>query len=197
MRSWSVVAAFVVVLVCPCLNAQSGLKPGAEPCDQAFRHASSTVLRYLENLANQEVPSSINQRRSFVRLRASDYKEKIALATEVILHCESSMAAASEIQATLVHLYHGQPVEAVESSPGATDTAGGQDEVTGAGMKIAVSTLAIAPERRVIGLEFGNADDRATLRLVFKPSKKMIYLTSPSGKEVPTTEPDGFVRVLR
>jgi hypothetical protein len=50
---------------------------------------------------------------------------------------------------------------------------------------------------RVIELRFGDADDQATLRLVYEPSKKKIDVITPTGNKVPTTIPDGFVRVLQ
>jgi hypothetical protein len=122
----------------------------------------------------------------------------VAIATDVIMHCESSTTPASEIQATLVRLYKGQPIERIGTSPiSGTATAGKQDMIAGAGMKLAVSTPAATSEMRVIELRFGDGDDQATPRLVFEPSKKMIDIITPTGNKVPTTIPDGFVRVLR
>ncbi len=194
----TIVTIFAAGLFCPRLHAQNDLQPGVEPCDQALRHASSAVLRYQGNLANQGPPNSVNQGSPVVRQRAGDYKEKVAIAVDVIMHCESSKTPASEIQATLVHLYKGQPIEELGTPPvSGTASAGKQDKRAGAGMKIAVSAPAATSEMRLIELRFGDADDQATLRLVFEPSKKMIDIITPTGKKVPTTIPDGFVRVLR
>jgi hypothetical protein len=198
MIRWTIVATFGAGILCPRLHAQNDLRPGVEPCNQAFRHASSAVLRYQGNLANQGQPNSVNQGSPVVRQPAGDYKEKVAIATDVIMHCESSTTPASEIQATLVRLYKGQPIEEIGTSPvSGTATAGKQDKGAGADIKIAVSTPAANSEMRVIELRFGDADDQATLRLVYAPSKKMIDIITPTGKRVPTTIPDGFVRVLR
>jgi len=188
MIRWTIVATFAAGLLCPRLHAQNDLQPGVEPCDQALRHASSAVLLYQENLANQGPPNSVNQGSPVVRQRAGDYKEKVAIATDVIMHCESATTPASQIQATLIRLYKGQPIDEIGTSPvSGTATAGKQDKVAGAGMKIAVSTPAAALETRVIELRFGDADDQATLRLVYEPSKKMIDIKTP----------DGFIRVRR
>jgi hypothetical protein len=114
------------------------------------------------------------------------------------MHCELSTTPASEIQANLIRLYKGQPIDEIGTSPvSGTATAGKQDKIAGAGMKIAVSTPAATSEMRVIELKFGDADDQATLRLVYEPNKKMIDIITPTGKRVPTRIPDGFVRVLR
>jgi hypothetical protein len=198
MNRWTIVATFAAGLFCPLLHAQNDLQPGVEPCDQALRHASSAFLRYQENLANQGPPNSANRGSPVVRQRAGDYKEKVTIATDVIMHCELSKTQASEIQATLVHLYKGQPIEEIGTSPvSGTATAGKQDKIAGTRTKIAVSTPAGTSEMRVIELRFGDEDDQATLRLVYEPSKKMIDITTPTGKKIPTSEPDGFVRVLR
>jgi hypothetical protein len=198
MIRWTIVATFAAGLLCPRLQAQTDLQPGVEPCDQALRHASSAVLRYQGNLANQGPPNSVNQGSPVVRQHAGDYKEKVAIATDVIMHCELSTTPASEIQANLVHLYKGQPIEELGTSPvSGTANAGKQDKRAGTGMKIAGSTPAATPEMRVIELRFGDEDDQATLRLVFEPSKKMIDIITPTGKKVPTTKPDGFVRVFQ
>jgi hypothetical protein len=102
------------------------------------------------------------------------------------------------MQATLVRLYKGQPIEEIGTSPiSGTATAGKQDKIAGADTKIAVSTPPATSEMRVIELNFGGADDKATLRLVPEPGKKMIDIITPTGKKVPTTKPDGFVGVLR
>jgi hypothetical protein len=188
MIRWTIVATFAAGLLCPRLQAQNDLQPGVEPCDQALRHASSAVLRYQGNLASQGPPNSVNQGSPVVRQRAGDYKEKVAIATDVIMHCESALTPASQIQATLIRLYKGQPIDETGTSPvSGTATAGKPDKVAGAGMKIAVSTPAAALETRVIELRFGDADDQATLRLVYEPSKKMIDIKTP----------DGFIRVRR
>jgi hypothetical protein len=198
MIRWTIVATFAAGLLCPRLYAQNDLQPGVEPCDQAPRHASSAVLRYQANLANQEPPNSVKQGSPVVRQRAGDYKEKVAIATDVIMHCELSTAPASEIQAHLVRLYKGQPIEELGKSPlSGTATAGRQYKGASAGMKISVSPPTATPEVRVIELRFGDVDDQATLRLVYEPSQKMIDVITPTGKRVPTTTPDGFVRLLR
>jgi hypothetical protein len=198
MNRWTIVATLVAGLLCPRLHAQNDLQPGVEPCDQALRHASWAVLRYQRNLANQGPPNSGGQGSPVVRQRAGDYKEKVGIATDVIMHCELSTTPASEIQANLVRLYQRQPIEELgTSSVSGTANAGKQDKRAGTGMKIAVSTPAATPEMRVIELRFGDEDDQATLRLVYEPSKKMIDVITPAGKKVPTTKPDGFVRVLQ
>jgi hypothetical protein len=198
MIRWTIVATFAAGLLCPRLHAQNNLQPGVETCDQALRHVSSAVLRYQGNLANQGPPNSVNQGSPVVRQRAGDYKEKVAIATDVIMHCELSTTPASEIQANLVRLYKGQPIEELGTSPfSGTANAGKQNKRAGTGIKIAVSTPSATPEMRVIELRFGDADDQATLRLVYEPSKKKIDVITPTGNKVPTTIPDGFVRVLQ
>ena len=153
MFRWTIVATFAAGLLCPRSPAQNDLQPGVEPCDQALRHASSAVLRYEGNLANQGAPNSVTQGSPVIRQRAGDYKEKVASATDVIMHCISSTTPASEIQATLVRLYRGQPIEEIGTSPvPGTATDGKQDKIAGAGMKIAVSTPTATSEMRVIDL---------------------------------------------
>lgn len=192
MNRWTIVAILAAGFLCPHLHAQNDLQPGVEPCDQALRHASSAVLRYQVNVANQGPPNSGGQGSPVVRQRAGDYKEKVAIATDVIVHCELSTTPASEVQANLVRLYKGQPIEELGRSP----VSGTANKRAGTGMTIAVSTPAATPEMRVIELRFGDENDQANLRLVYEPSKKMVDVITPTGKKVPTTKPDGFVRVL-
>ena len=78
-----------------------------------------------------------------------------------------------EIEATLVRLYKGQPIEEIGTSPiSGTATAGKQDKIAGAETKITVSTPAatseirLLPKRmidRLIGRQTGLLAEKATL----------------------------------
>jgi len=180
------------------LPAQTDLQPGREDCYQSLRHASSAVLRYLEDMGNQASRNSANLGSPVVRQRAADSVEKVAIATDVIMHCVSTTTPASEIQATLLHEYKGRAIEETGTPP-ITGTAMGRnhDKFANADMRIAVSIPAATPQLRVVELRFGTVNDRASLQLLFEPSKTMIDLITPTGKRLPTNLPDGFVRVVR
>ena len=192
-RAWAV--ALFVGLFVPHLIAQTDLKVGAEPCDQALRHASSSVMSYLEELNAESSAASTKQAQSDLHY-AADYRERIALATEVIMHCETPGVSAADLQDDLILIYRLRPSGATRTAPQPTVSILKPDGNPLSDMEISVEAPANDPKTRAIVIVFGHQNDRATLRLLFMPSKKMVTVIASDGREISTSFPDGFVRIL-
>jgi hypothetical protein len=186
-------AGLFVGLFIPSLLAQTDLKPaGSEPCDQALRHVSSSVMGYLTELTT----GNPAKQDSLAHHHAADYMDRVAVATEVIMHCETTGASAANLQDDLIQIYTLRPIGASRTAPYPTVSIRRPNGTPPSDMEITVDVSANDPRKRAILIVYGRQDDRATLRLLFAPSKTMITAISSDGRELPTNFPDGFVRVM-
>ena len=185
----------LVGLFAPYLTAQADLRPGSEPCDQALRHASASVMSYLEELNAESDAVSAKQAHPVLH-HAADYSDKIALATEVIMHCETPGVSARELQDDLIQTYRLRPTGPSRYAPHPIIGLHKPDGSSPFDMEISVEASTNDPNKRTIIIVFGPPNDRATLRLLFGPSKKMATFIGSDGRESPTSLPDGFIRIL-
>ena len=167
------------------LPAQAPLKPGAEPCDQALRHASRAVLQSKRSLIAQPEPTQDGM---------NLFEKTIVQATDVVLHCEPSadhpssirMVKAEELEASLAHLFEAR----MANLP--TD-AGDGARTPKLELSVGVTTPLGNPKIRVVEFQIGNQGKDRHIRLTYAP--KGTTAIADNGQLIPTDLPDGFVRI--
>ena len=179
-------ALLASVMVCAGSQAQAIPQPGAEPCDQAFKHASAAVLDAQGNLLRVRVKDMDTAVPPALQEQMAAFKDALAEATDVILRCEPANVAAVQLQTDLARLFHANQTQ--------DDESGG---VYGAGLKVAVSTSGTASQLRIVDLSFGIECGNDAMLLVYQPNQKNAEMVSATSGHLDSGTPDGFVRALR
>jgi len=186
MNRWLLAVLFASAIGCAGLRAQATLQPGAEPCDQAFSHASAAVLGAQQRLLQQRVKDMDAGVAPALQALIGGFKDSLVGATDAILHCQAANTPAEQLQTNIARLLHANQPQPILS-----------DDRYGADLKVAVSTPVAAPQLRIVEIRFNiECGDDAVL-LVYEPNKKNAELISSVGAHVDSGMPDGFERALR
>ena len=122
------IALFAIAIGCVGLDAQARSQPGAEPCDQAFKHGAAAVLDAQQKLLQQKVEDMDAAVTPALKGQIAAFKDALAEATDAILRCEPADAPALQLQKDVAGRFHAnQPQQA------------GTDSRYGAELKVTVS----------------------------------------------------------
>ena len=169
------------------LRAQSPSTPGAEPCDQALRHASRAVLRSKRSLIAQA-----EQTQDGMTL----FEKTIIQPTDVVLRCEQSgdhpssvqMVKAEQLEVSLAHLFEARMANLPTN-------AGDNAKTTQLKLSVGVTIPPGSPTIRVVEFLIGNQAKDGHIRLTYAPNPKRVTAIGNNGRLIPTDLPDGFVRI--
>jgi hypothetical protein len=186
MNRWLFPVLFASAIGCVGLQAQATFQPGAEPCDQAFRHSSAAVLESQQNLLRQKVKDMDADGAPALQVLIAGFKDSLAGATDVILLCESSNTPAEQLQKDLARLLHANQPQPIQS-----------DDRYGGDLKVIVSTPVAAPQLRIVELRFTISCGEDSVLLVYEPSERNAQLISSVGEHVDSGMPNGLIRTLR